>query len=174
MNSIAELPAQLGRREYVDRLGVAASVLCAIHCALAPLLLLATPMFGRAWAHPASHWMVALFVIPLAIFSLRHSWHRTSRWVKLAGGMGIVVICLGAALPYLEAGEPRGVSACTDTCCPSVTTSLEGERVLSIPPASIVTTLGGLFLIGAHLGNLRACRQCPQGCCSHEDAPLSG
>ena len=46
----------------IDRVGVAASVLCAIHCGIAPVLLIAMPAFGRIWAHPASHALVAIFI----------------------------------------------------------------------------------------------------------------
>ncbi|MEM1083183.1 MAG: MerC domain-containing protein [Verrucomicrobiota bacterium] len=165
MNTVSTGTAPFPRTDRIDRLGVAASILCAIHCALAPLLLLAAPVFGRAWANPASHWIIALLVIPLAGFSLFHGRRLSPTWVKWAGALGIAAILGGAALPYVEASEPVGDAACADTCCPSVSTSEEGRKVISIPPASIVTTLGGLFLISAHVGNLRACRQCPNGCC---------
>lgn len=59
-----------------DRIGVAASILCAIHCAVAPVLLLSLPAFGRIWAHPASHALVAVLVIPLAIFAIRKGFRR--------------------------------------------------------------------------------------------------
>lgn len=90
-----------------DRFGVLASVLCAIHCAVTPFLFLILPSFGRVWAHPASHWGIALFVGPVA-----------------------------------------------------ATASVSGKSVLYIPPAAIVTTLGGIALIITHIGNLCACRSC--------------
>ena len=42
-----------------DRIGVATSVLCAIHCALAPALLIFLPTFGKIWAYSAFHALVA-------------------------------------------------------------------------------------------------------------------
>ena len=54
-----------------DRIGIGASILCAIHCAAAPFLLLLLPAFGKIWAHPLSHILVAMLVVPLAAFSIR-------------------------------------------------------------------------------------------------------
>ena len=62
-----------------DRVGVFASVLCAIHCALTPILLLMLPTFGRVWSHPASHWGMALFVVPVAAFTLTRGFRRHRR-----------------------------------------------------------------------------------------------
>lgn len=49
---------------------------------------------------------------------------------------------------------------CVDSCCPSFVVNDAGERSLHIPPASIVTTLGGVFLIMLHVMNLCGCRCC--------------
>lgn len=48
-------------------MGVFASILCAIRCAVTPLLLVFLPTLGKIWSHPASHWGVDLFVLPLAV-----------------------------------------------------------------------------------------------------------
>jgi len=208
-----------------DRIGVAASVLCAIHCGLAPVLLLALPAFGEIWAHPASHTLVAILIVPLAIFSIRKGYrqHRR-RWVALVAATGILCVLVGAALPAFseeiplpavaqeapaeeigaatsadeecsagecaetcdsvaetcdssaagtcnsvagdegsaEEGSTASSVGCIDNCCPSAQISESGEITLHIPPAAIVTTLGGLFLITAHVGNLMGCRDCCQ------------
>ncbi|MEM7010398.1 MAG: MerC family mercury resistance protein [Verrucomicrobiota bacterium] len=191
-----------------DRIGVVFSVLCAIHCAVTPFLLLLTPAFGRIWSHPASHWLVALAVIPLAGFSIYQGFkkHRKA-WIPIFGGVGILLIIVGAALPYFEGGSPAPAAAvaetepaaedsepfvfvvgqddvaeeeefvfvvgqddiaaetdadpeCADSCCPSLYTDENGATRLNIPPASIVTTLGGLALILTHVGNLCSCAAC--------------
>lgn len=192
-----------------DRVGVAASVLCAIHCGIAPILLIALPTFGQIWAHPASHALVAIFIVPLAALSIRKGYkkHR-KRWVALFAGIGILCVLVGAVLPALTpkksipvasqenltevteqetsseeacttescescatasetASENEATTAstagsvgCIDNCCPSAQISETGEITLHIPPAAIVTTLGGIFLISAHVGNIMGCRQC--------------
>ncbi len=184
-----------------DRVGVLASVLCAIHCGLAPLLLIFLPAFGKIWAHPASHALVAIFIIPLAIFSIRKGYRNHSRhWVVALAVIGIICVLVGAVLPTFTEGESpvvaekpaateEGVSvhtteeacssedcaetaaapgssadethaACVDQCCPSAQISDTGEWSIHVPPAAIVTTLGGLFLIAAHIGNLWSFNKC--------------
>ena len=210
-----------------DRLGVAASVLCAIHCAVAPVLLIALPTFGKIWAHPASHALVAIFIVPLAAFSILKGYRKhQKRWILVSAMIGIFFVLGGAALPAFtkfqslspeaatsaapvtesavagtdesscetscEAGceaetscegcaseavdefetteaAAGGTANCVDNCCPSIQVSESGETTLHIPPAAIITTLGGVFLIAAHIGNLRSgagacmtadCRSC--------------
>jgi len=200
--------------EKVDRVGVAASVLCAIHCAIAPILLIALPTFGKIWAHPASHILVAIFVVPIAAFSIRKGYQTHGRrWVAIMATIGILFVLIGAALPAFsregaqsdagltgavpgveesgpvsspvagsgcesecagsaceeegcaeggceaavdEGGTDQAVG-CVDHCCPSLQVDESGKTSLHIPPAAIVTTIGGLFLITAHVGNLCAC-----------------
>ncbi|MBK1835257.1 MerC domain-containing protein [Roseibacillus ishigakijimensis] len=173
---------------HADRMGVAASVLCAIHCALAPIFLIALPTFGRIWAHPASHALVALFIVPLAAFSIYRGYRvHGKRWVAGVALLGILAVLVGSILPAFSSPEapvsaptsdpvaasgescesgcsscaseaaPVEEAACADACCPSVQVSASGEKSLHIPPAAIVTTLGGFFLITAHVGNLCAC-----------------
>jgi hypothetical protein len=181
-----------------DRIGVATSILCAIHCALAPILLIFLPTFGKIWAHPASHALVAIFIVPLAGFSLLKGYRKhRKRWIVVSAAVGIVFVLFGATLPAfskvdnpasglvneptngaepskVEAcesssdesscegcaseimDEPTDIEACVDGCCPSIQVSESGEPSLHIPPAAIITTLGGVFLIAAHLGNLRS------------------
>ncbi|MEO0447060.1 MAG: MerC domain-containing protein [Verrucomicrobiota bacterium] len=158
-----------------DRFGVAASVLCAIHCAATPFLLLILPTFGKVWSHPASHWLMALIVIPIAGLMMTKGYKRTRRkWIVLCGTLGILFIIVGAAAPYFEssgastgttpvaaqAGEAEASCESCDSCCPSIQTDENGESRLHIPLASILTTIGGLFLIATHVGNLCSCREC--------------
>ena len=141
-----------------DRLGVALSILCAVHCLATPPLLLLLPTFGRLWSHPASHWGMAAVVVPLALFSLPKGLRlHGRRWVLGCGILGVSLILLGAALPSLA---PEESSPTCDACCPSVETTESGATRLEIPPASIVTTLGGLALVATHLGNLCGCLRC--------------
>lgn len=192
-----------------DRLGVAASMLCAIHCALAPLLLIFLPTFGRVWAHPAFHALVAIFIVPLAAFSILKGFRKHGkRWIPVSAMIGIFLVLFGAILPaFSKSGIPAPETAneltpvaqpleavgcdescedscdaacevdcegcagdaaadgatgnsdtaiCVDGCCPSLQVSETGETSLHIPPAAIITTLGGVFLIAAHIGNLRS------------------
>ncbi len=200
-----------------DRIGVVASVLCAIHCAATPLLLVFLPVFGKVWSHPASHWIMALLVVPLAAATVATGYKRHRRkWVIVSCLLGIGFVLTGAAAPGFESssgnlgkessapmgtgntegamvgectesesfaeceeGECETVSECSesamvnaqgsgeegcvDVCCPSIQADAEGGWRIHVPLASVLTTIGGLFLIVTHIGNL--CR-CP--CCHTE------
>ncbi len=160
-----------------DRVGVFASVLCAIHCAVTPFLLLALPTFGKIWAHPASHWGMAIVVVPIAALMMSKGYRRHRRaWVLAIGTAGVLLVLAGAAAPYLantpeptistavaddQSYETDEGTGCTDSCCPSLVAQEDGSQRLEIPMASILTTAGGLFLIATHLGNLCCCPSCP-------------
>ena len=219
MNNVTTFPPSDMESLRADRVGIVASVLCAIHCAAAPILLIFLPAFGSIWAHPASHILVAILVIPLAFFSIRKGFKKHGkRWIVVSAGIGILFVLVGAALPAFGndsmdglgiggSGDPSGngaagviggewedpectdpecedpacesgcesevkqeglggVNGCVDGCCPTATIGEDGELSIHVPPASIVTTLGGIFLIAAHIGNLCACRgACRQGHC---------
>ena len=171
-----------------DRIGVAASILCAIHCLITPLLIVFTPSFSRIWAHPASHWLVAIIVVPIAAYMLfkGHRIHRR-KWVITCGVVGITLILFGAIIPHSSLKNTGGQielptswetlwsasdktstseqnAECADSCCPSMTAITDTNQIgLHVPLASIVTTLGGIALIATHLGNIcyfRRCRAC--------------
>ena len=205
-----------------DRIGVVASVLCAIHCAATPIVLIVLPAFGKVWTHPASHWVMAALVIPLAAFMVAMGFRKHRRkWVIASGTLGIVFVLLGAAAPsfgkangsgssgadgVLAAGEnsesaggereepmcaspgeeatcesdSQGAGAgqldsassdasegCVDACCPSIQEAADGGWRIHIPLASILTTIGGFFLILTHIGNLW---RCDCDCCEPEEA----
>lgn len=151
----------------LDRLGVFASVGCAIHCMIAPLLLILAPMLGGIWVHPVSHLAIAGLVMPIAVFSLRRGFAiHGRRWIATAGTVGIGLVLLGAAWPWIQAGQAVHAAefgACTD-CCPTVDINeITGEWSLRIPPATVITLVGGIALVTAHLSNLRCCAH---GCSS--------
>ncbi len=205
VSSISALPSW-------DRIGVFASILCAIHCAVTPFIFLIAPLVGSVWAHPASHWGMALFVIPLAGATLVIGYRKhRAKMPGTLGGVGAGILIMGSVLPYVETqplhlpwfgasadaskvvegddvfvwkrGETVDGSALDsaassevfhwrkgegvissadscDACCPSIKTDESGNTFLNVPLASIVTTLGGIFMISAHRLNLRCSRKC--------------
>lgn len=148
----------------LDRTGVCASVGCALHCMVAPLLLIAAPALGGIWVHPAAHLSIAGLVVPIAAFALRSGYRKHgSRWIVALGSVGMLLVLLGAFWPFWFAGDGAvsDAAGCCHDCCPTVVVDgVTGERSLRIPPASIITLLGGIGLVTAHLGNLRCCAAC--------------
>ena len=168
---ILSLPESATEKK-VDRLGVLLSAFCAIHCMATPFVFLLLPAFGKTWAHPATHWIAAAFVIPIAIAMVARGFKRHGRkWVIATATAGILLILAGAAAPHVEkalnsgsgstASASAGEAGCgNEACCPSVTIAADGTASFNITAASVLTSLGGLFLIATHIGNL-----CPCPCC---------
>ncbi|MEM6260172.1 MAG: MerC domain-containing protein [Planctomycetota bacterium] len=167
------------RRGWLDRVGISASVLCAIHCIAAPFLLLLLPAAGSIWSHPAVHWVLAALVVPLALWVLFKGYTRHRRRLTLTAAlMGGVLILAGLIAPMIHAspimelpvpsffGELGGgadaVPACTETCCPTITRSAAGTA-LAMPPGGLLTLIGSIFLVTAHGSNLLASRNSPSG-----------
>ncbi len=123
-------------RESFDRIGVALAVGCALHCAAAPIVLIAAPYMGGIWVHPGSHLAIAALALPVAAHTLRRGFSTHGRVGVLGTGLcGMTLVLLGVILPIVLPGadhDPGGV--CRD-CCPTTEFDVEsGEYTLSIPP----------------------------------------
>lgn len=163
-----------------DRLGVFAAAACAVHCMAAPVILALAPLVGGIWTSPRTHWVFAAISIPAALTLLLRKAKlrslRLRRALVVLAGVGSSLIVLGLAAPGADWSEGLGVNVacpdwfpgqpaeaggggCTDECCASVHGGAEEGRSLFIPIASLVTMMGGMLLVTAHLLVLR-CRGC--------------
>ncbi len=117
-------------RHLLDRLGAAGSLVCALHCALVPLLLALAPSLGLSlWLGESLEEIFVVFVTVLGAFSL--IWGYRRHRVFRALGMllaGLAALWIGVLYPPLHA---------------------------SVVPHAIVMTVGGTLVGLAHLLNLR-------------------
>lgn len=111
-----------------DRLAIASSALCLVHCLALPLIVAALPSLTLALAVPESIHIFALaLAIPVSGIGLVQGYRRHGRRLPLGVALlGILLLTLGVTLP---------------------------DRV-SVETGLTVT--GGLLLAYAHLRNLRA------------------
>jgi|GEM_PF-202822 len=84
------------RKLNLDALGVTASILCAIHCAVLPLAVASLPILGINILHNAffEYGMIALaFVIGTAALwhGFRRHHHRFGPWLLFTGGMSLLI-----------------------------------------------------------------------------------
>ncbi len=123
------MPAQPSALRTADRVGFAASFLCAVHCAVLPLLLALLPAFGLkvgGWIDLDQAFVVFATVLGAGTLTLGYRRHRAFRaWLWLLPGLGLV--WLGAF------------------------TSLHDHGISH----AVVMTVGGVLLAGAHFINLR-------------------
>lgn len=93
-----------------DRIGIGLSGLCAVHCLLAPLLLVLLPVLPvaallHAWLHP----VLACLTVPVTAAAARHGYRRhRSRQVLLYFAAGLLLVLTApafhAAGDYAETG----------------------------------------------------------------------
>ena len=131
-----------------DRLGIAASALCLMHCLATPVLLVMLPLTGMVWVgwDSAIHRTLAVIVTVPVLFALIPGYiaHRRSA-VLLFGALGLS--CFLAAVFVI------------------------GPRFGEIAEAAL-SVCGGTLLITAHYRNRGFCRACAvrkeHGICLHE------
>src|SRR5690606_25279938 len=131
-NSVATVPdvmASSWKLNRADRIGAAASVLCAVHCALLPLALAALPALGLSvggWADIDQAFTVFATLLGATTLAIGFRRHRTFQaWMLLVPGLAMV--WLGAFTALHDHGVAHAA----------------------------VMTAGGLLIAAAHLLNLR-------------------
>jgi hypothetical protein len=138
---------------WLDKLAISMAVLCAVHCLIVPVLILAVPLISTTFfVHENFHlWMlVAVFPTTLASILLGCKKHR-DKFVLASCFIGLAFL-VGA---YFM--EQQGVAHCA-SCA-----GLEAHSGLG--NIAWINTFGGIFLILAHSRNFYLCRKL--SCCEH-------
>ena len=175
------------RIERIDRFGVVASSLCAVHCAATALLPATFGILGLGWlrAHEAE-WVFTLVAVAFAAGALTLAWGRhRSTWVAALLAVGIVGLLASRGLESGSAhhghhGDPHhahaehGAMAENGTATPREKHGPEhaegahgSAAVLGEDfPAdfhqvgTVVGVLAGLVLLAGHFLNIRMTRRC--------------
>ncbi|RLJ79755.1 MerC domain-containing protein [Pedobacter alluvionis] len=119
----------------LDRIGITASTLCAIHCAALPFLITVLPMWGLGFLanEEVEITMIAISLL-VGIWSLSSAYRKQHRRM-----MPILVLIAGFACIAL--GHFSGIE----------------------PLEPILIPVGGLIIAAAHYINLRMLKSCPLG-----------
>jgi hypothetical protein len=114
----------------LDRFGATGSIVCALHCALTPLLLAAIPSLGLSvWLGDGFERGFVMFVTVLGLFSLIWGYRR-HRVFRALGMLLFGLAALWAGVLYAPLHQ-------------------------ALVPHAIVMTIGGTLVGLAHLVNLR-------------------
>ena len=118
-----------------DRVGIAASAVCLVHCLLLPLLVPLLPLLAGVAGAEDVHEGLLVFLTFCALLAFVPGYraHRALS-VLLFGGLGVVLL-VGGALAH------------------------EWTELAAFDTP--LTVLGGVVLIATHWVNLRLCRCCP-------------
>lgn len=124
----------------MDKVGMAASSVCALHCALAPLLITLAPLVGLGFLFEESFEIVFMLgTIGLAFLSIAWSFIKTHQNI-----LPFFLFLLGAAIFYI--GHQNWV-------------------LTDIVPHPLLMAMGGLSIAISHYINLKLCNHCDN--CHH-------
>jgi hypothetical protein len=127
----------------LDRLGISASLLCAVHCALLPLAMTVLPLLGIGFlAHGSFEIAMIALSITIGVLSLGRS-YRIHRRLNPIFMMGAGAILLLFNLLSHQTHD---------------------HTLEALHP--FIALLGGIMIISAHRVNMKLCRNCTR--CEHE------
>ena len=115
-----------------DKMGMFLSTLCAIHCLVTPLLILALPMMGEVFESEWVHLSMAAVILPIGLFAFWSGFkHHRQNKVFAMGVGGLLLVCAGSVLPH---------------------------EMVEFFEMDLVTIFGSLLLVTAHYLNRKACQ----------------
>lgn len=123
-------------RTLWDRLGIALSALCLVHCVGLPLLIASGSVLAlSAGVDEGFHQGLVWAIAPVALIAVLPRW-RQHRNHRVLGGMLIGLGLISGA-------------------------AFAGDSMISSRAEVVLTVCGGLLLVASHWINLRLCKACP-------------
>ncbi|MCH2209820.1 MAG: MerC domain-containing protein [Fuerstiella sp.] len=112
----AEILPEQPTSAWRDFLGIAASLVCAVHCAAMPFLIAYLPALGLSFlADESFHQWMTVTCLLLALIAFVPGWRTHRRWLPgMTAGVGLIII---ASAAYGH----------TDECCAAATAAAETE-----------------------------------------------
>lgn len=170
------------RLVWADWTGLAASIGCAVHCAAMPLVIAYLPALGLGWlAGEGFHKWMAVLCFLLAAVAFLPGWRKHRSLVpSVLGGVGLLLLCVaayGLEGSCCPTGAPPQEGAVAASACGEAECSHCQLAVQAPPPVPksaslaaalvpLITPLGGLLLVIAHVTNHRKnCKCRGDSCC---------
>ena len=153
------------RHGWLDHLAIGMAAVCAIHCLLTPILIMALPIIATSFfVHQDFHlWMIYL-VLPTTVFAVfmgcRNHKDRVVLALSVIGLSVLLFALIQERVHYASEGDAGVSSVDCETCA----------RDLSAEPIPMqagvwLNAIGGFFLASAHVRNFRLCRK---SSCGHD------
>lgn len=116
----------------LDNIGITASTLCAVHCAVVPLVFTSLPLVGLGFlANAWVEWGMIIFALAIGVYSIGLSYRRTHRRI-----VPLIMLVLGFAIIMAGHAFTKGIT-----------------EVMVVP-------VGGLLIAAAHFVNYRYTGAC--------------
>lgn len=127
--------SQAKRKNILDKLGMAVSSVCAVHCALAPILITVAPLIGLGFIFEEKFETTVIMVsLGLAFLSLVWGFYKDHRKFE-----PLYLLLLGSCFIYLSRLESVAL------------------------PEPLLMACGGLSIAASHFINMKLCNHC-DGC----------
>ena len=154
------------RHGWLDHLAIGMAAVCAIHCLLTPILIIALPIIATSFfVHQDFHlWMIFL-VLPTTVFAVFMGCRNHKDRVVLALsaiGLSVLLFALIQERVCYSSEEDFAVSS---TDCETCARDISAEPI-PMRAGVWLNAIGGVFLASAHVRNFRLCRK---GDCCHGD-----
>jgi phosphoglycerol transferase MdoB-like AlkP superfamily enzyme len=119
----------------LDNIGMTASLLCAVHCAIVPLLITSLPLVGLGFlANPFIEWSMIIFALCIGVYAIGLSYfrihHKRLPMALLITGFLIIIA---------------------------------GHLFITSWKEAIIVPIGGLLIAAAHFVNFRYTGMCRTG-----------
>ena len=122
-----------------DKLAMALSSACAIHCFFSPaFILLTSGLFSFSFDNESVHYLILLIAVPVSLYALISGFtnHKTAYFLTV-GVFGLFVLLLAIAL---------------------------GESILGELGEKTLTLIGSLLVVYSHFKNHQACKELDCSC----------
>ncbi|MGB1128354.1 MAG: MerC domain-containing protein [Opitutales bacterium] len=149
----------------LDHLAIGMAAVCAVHCLLTPILVMALPIIATSFfVHEDFHLWMLLLVLPTTGFAIFMGCRQhKDKWVASMSAIGLSILI--AALVHERMHHAVHAEAAAHAAhCESCARDLS-EEPIPMHAGAWLNTMGGLFLAGAHVRNFRLCRKSR---CNHE------
>ena len=154
------------RHGWLDHLAIGMAAVCAIHCLLTPILIMAIPIIATSFlVHQDFHlWMIFL-VLPTTVFAIFMGCrNHKDRAVAVLSAIGLSVLLFALIqerVYYASEGNAAFYSANCEICARDIT-----AEPIPMQAGVWLNALGGFILASAHIRNFRLCRK---STCCHGD-----
>ena len=144
---------------WLDRFAIGIASVCAVHCLLTPILIIALPIIATSFfAHQDFHlWMIFL-VLPTTVFAVFMGCRsHKDRLVLALSAIGLSILLLALIQEracYASEGDVAVSSADCEICSRDV-----AAESTPMQAGVWLNAIGGFFLASAHIRNFRLCRK---------------
>ena len=144
---------------WLDHLAIGMAAVCAVHCLLTPILVIALPIIATSFfVHEDFHLWMILLVLPTTAFAVFMGCRKhKDRVVAILSAIGLSVLLF--ALIHERMHNAAHAEAYVHAVhCESCARDISEEPV-PMHAGAWFNTLGGLLLAAAHVRNYRLCRK---------------